>query len=94
MDILEELTLEDIEDYCNVTFDRDNLPGGVVLAIHRKMKQDSVGYGVTSEKIADMSKSYADPSILNGHWTTTIQKYARPHLVGNKMKRPYIDGRR
>lgn len=93
MDIIEELILEDIEDYCNVTFDRNNLPAGVVLAIHRKLKQDD-SYGITSEKIADMSKSYADPTLLEQHWTTSLEKYARPHLTGNKMKRPYRDGRR
>lgn len=92
MDLIEELILEDIEDYCNVVFDRENLPAGVVLAIHRKMKQDS-SYGVTSEKIADMSKSYSDPTILEQNWKTSLSKYARPHLVGDKSKRPFISGR-
>lgn len=92
MDLIEELILEDIEDYCNVTFDRDNLPAGVVLAIHRKMSQDK-NYGITSEKLADMSKTYSDPSVLEKDWKTGLSKYARPHLIGDKRKRPYKSGR-
>lgn len=92
MDLIEKMILEDIEDYCNVTFDKDNLPSGVVLAIHRKMKQDD-SYGISSESISDMSKSYVDTSILDKNWRTSLSKYARPHLVGNKDKRPYNDGR-
>ena len=93
MDNIELLYLEDIEDYCNVTFDKDNLPGGVVLAIHRAMKQEPARYGVTSEKLSDLSKTYGDASVLSADWKSSLSKYARPHLVGDKAKRPYEDGR-
>lgn len=93
MDLLEELYLEDIEDYCNVIFDRENLPAGIVLAIHRKMSQNPSKYGVTSEKLSDMSITYSDAAILERDWTSSLAKYTRPHLVSNKNKKPYQDGR-
>lgn len=94
MDNIELLYLEDIEDYCNVTFDRNNLPGGVVLAIHRAMKQEPARYGVASEKISDLSKTYSNNlEMLSADWRSGLSKYRRPFLVGDKRKRPYNDGR-
>ncbi len=91
---IEELYLEQIEDYCNVTFSRDNLPSGVALAIAELVKIDPSSYRVSSESLSDMSVSYSNdggkmPEYIKG-W---LAPYRRPHLVGNKKKRPYKDGR-
>ena len=91
---IEKLYLEQIEDYCNVIFDENDLPGGVALAIADLVENDPSNYRKSSEKLSDMSVTYANtdgkfPEYILG-W---LAPYRRPHLVGNKTKRPYKDGR-
>lgn len=92
---LETLYLEHIEDYCNVTFNREHLPSGVKLALQELIKVDPMQFSVTSEKLSDMAKTYSDNGggipkyILN--W---LSPYRRIFLVGNKKKRQYNGGNR
>lgn len=87
---LKELYLSQIEDYCNVIFDVENLPAGVQLALDELINLDPMQFNVTSEKLSDMSMTYADNGgdipkyILN--W---LNPYRRIFLVGNKKKRYY-----
>lgn len=90
---IKELYIEDIEDYCNVIFDRENLPAGVQLALNRCMSYDPKKYGIASEKLFDMSKTYKSSDELIGEIKSYLNKYARPHLVGDKGKRPFVSGR-
>lgn len=93
-DDIRALYLEWIEDYCNVLFDHDALPTGVEMALKQLVDTDPREYRIASEKISDLSISYGSsdgnipPFILN-----LLYPYIRPHLVGNKQKRPYIGGR-
>lgn len=51
--------LEWIEQYCNSIFDKDNLPGGVRLALDQLVTIDPFSFNVVSESLADMSQSFA-----------------------------------
>lgn len=86
--------LEQIEDYCNVTFDLENLPGGIQLALQELIKIDPSEYRLASEKIDGLSKSYsANNTDIPDYIKTWLSSYRRIHLVGNKKKRPYDAGR-
>lgn len=94
VDLLRELYLEWIEDYCNVLFDSENLPAGVKLALDELVSTDPLQFGVTSEKIADMSVTYGgvDGSIPS-YILNWISQYRRPYLASDKDKKPYDSGR-
>lgn len=87
---LRQLYMLQIEDYCNVYFDHDNLPAGVQLALDELVKVDPMKFNLTSEKLSDMAKTYSDNGgdipkyILN--W---LSPYRRVFLVGDKKKRYY-----
>lgn len=56
---LRELYIEWCEDETGNTFDKDNLKAGVSLAVDLLMKLDPLEFDVTSEKLSDMSITYA-----------------------------------
>ena len=86
--------LEQIEDYCNVTFDLENLPGGIQLALQELIKIDPSEYRLASEKIDGLSKSYsANNTDIPDYIKTWLSAYRRIHLVGDKKKRHYDAGR-
>lgn len=87
--------MEQIEDYCNVIFDPGNLPAGVSLAIADLIKNDPAEYRKASEKLNDMSITYSTSSSgdIPAYILKWIEPYRRPHLAGDKRKRPYYDGR-
>lgn len=86
--------LEAIEDHCNVVFDEEHLPGGVLLALEELVRTDPESYRTTSVSLSDMSKGYANNG---GDWPKYIIRwlspYVRVNLAGDKRKRPYYDGR-
>lgn len=91
---LEELYIQQVEDYCNVTFDRDHLPAGVRLAVNDLIKNDPSGYNIASEKLSDMSITYNNTGgDMPKYVMKWLEPYRRPFLVSNKAKRPYINGR-
>ena len=90
---LEKLYLEQIEDYCNVVFDRDNLPAGVKLALKHLVETDPSDYLKTSEKLSDMSITYSTSGNLPPYIIRWIAPYCRPYLVGDKRKKQYVSGR-
>lgn len=90
---IKEIYIQDIEDYCNVIFDRDNLPAGVKIALMKCMEYDPSNYGIASEQLSDMSQTYKNTDELIKEIHSSIQKYARLHLAGDKAKRPYVSGR-
>lgn len=48
-----------IEDETNNKFNKDNLPGGVKISLDLLVKLDPLEFDVVSEKISDMSQTYA-----------------------------------
>lgn len=57
---LKELYIEWIEDETNNKFDRENLPSGVILASDLLVKLDPLDFDVVSEKLSDMSQTFAN----------------------------------
>lgn len=55
---LREYWIQYAEGYCNNTFDRNNLPGVVLLFIDIKVKQYRDNPAVQSESLSDMSQTY------------------------------------
>ena len=95
MDLMEKLYLEQIEDYCNVKFNEENIPAGVALAIAELVKTNPSNYLISSESLSDMSISYANPQgTIPQYIINWLQPYRRPHIVGNKEKREYNGGSR
>lgn len=84
-----------IEDYCNNLFDKENLPGGIKLALNRLEEIDPLRLGVASETVGDLSITYSTESneAIPNNIKIMLAPYVRPHLVGDKKKRGYIDGR-
>lgn len=91
-ELLKEMYLEQLEDYCNVTFPRDNLPGGIALAVNELIQTDPNQYRIASEKLDSMSMTYATDGGIPAYIKAWIAPYRRPHLVGDKRKRLYNDG--
>lgn len=95
--LLKDLYLKNIEDYCNVTFDSEDMPAGVALALDELIRTDPARYNIASEKLADLQISYNGNGVTGGlpaYIRFWIEPYRRVHLVGDKRKRPYNDGRR
>lgn len=91
---LRKLYLEQIEDFCNVTFDRENLPAGVQLSLDELVELDPSTFNITSEKLSDMSTTYTDSGgSIPGYIQGWLAPYKRLHLVGDKRKRAYSGGR-
>jgi len=94
-ELLRILYIDQIEDFCNVLFDKDNLPSGVELAVKELVKTDPMKYSISSEKLSDMSITYG---AANGQIPAYIQAWLAPYrrifLVGNKEKRPYSGSER
>jgi len=98
---LEGLYLMQIEDYCNIRF-KEPYPSGIALALENLVKMDPLKFGIASEKIADMSITYANSSGsatggssgLPDFILTWINPYRRPFLMSDKKKKYYDDGRR
>lgn len=64
-----------IEDYCNNEFDKDNLPGGVKLALDQLVEIDPLDFNIASEKLSDMSQTYAN----DGDIPKFIYKWLNPY---------------
>lgn len=64
-----------IEDYCNNKFDKENLPGGIELALEKLVEMDPMDFNITSEKLSDMSQSYAN----DGDVPKFILKWLSPY---------------
>lgn len=88
-----ELYLKQIEEITNTLFDRDNLPGGIQIALAKLMSLDPNRLMVSSQKLNDMSQTYVSPKEAYGLIRTDLAPYSRPHLAGDKGKRRYLDGR-
>ena len=94
MDVVEKAYLEQVEDYCNVTFDTENLPGGIQLVLQELTKVDPSEFRLASEKIDGLAKSYnVNNTDIPDYIKTWLSAYRRIHLVGDKKKRAYNDGR-
>lgn len=96
---LKKLYLAQIEDYCNISFDAP-YPSGIALALENLVKLDPLKFNVTSEKIADMSITYASGGAGGGasgipdFILAWINPYRRPFIMSSKKKKMYDDGRR
>jgi len=64
-----------IEDYCNNEFDKDNLPGGVKLALDQLVEIDPLDFNIASEKLSDMSQTYVN----DGDIPKFIYKWLNPY---------------
>lgn len=97
---LQELYLRQIEDYCNILF-KEPYPSGVALALENLVKLDPMKFNIVSEKLSDMSITYANGNGSGGgssglpefilEW---INPYRRPFIMSDKNKKYYNDGRR
>lgn len=68
--------LEWIEDYCNNEFDKDDLPGGVELALDQLVKIDPMDFNIKSESIGDLSQTF---SSSEGDIPKFIYKWLNPY---------------
>lgn len=94
-ELLRSLYLEQIEDFCNVTFDEEDLPGGVRLALKELVKTNPMRYLLQSEKLADMSKTYGQATgSIPAYIEAWLAPYRRIFLAGDKEKRPYSGSKR
>lgn len=94
-DRLRILYLEWVEDYCNVLFDKDRLPGSVELALDELVKTDPMKYNIQSQKLSDMSITYGtgtNGGSMPRHILAWLEPYRRMHTL-DKKKRAYNDGR-
>lgn len=97
---LESLYLMQIEDYCNIRF-KEPYPSGIALALENLVELDPLKFNIASEKIADMSITYANGNSTSGGSSglpdfilAWINPYRRPFLMSDKKKKYYDDGRR
>lgn len=99
-DRLSGLYLAQIEDYCNIRF-KEPYPSGVALALENLVELDPLKFTIASEKLADMSITYANGNTTGGGSSglpefilAWINPYRRPFLMSDKKKKYYDDGRR
>lgn len=99
-DRLSGLYLEQIEDYCNIRF-KEPYPSGIALALENLVELDPLKFTIASEKLADMSITYANGNTTGGGSSglpefilAWINPYRRPFLMSDKKKKYYDDGRR
>lgn len=69
--------IEWMEMKTNNKFDIDNLPGGIKLALEQLIKTDPLSFSVTSEKLSDMSQTFAN----DGGVPKIIMDYLKPYRV-------------
>lgn len=70
-----DLYLGWIEDYCNSAFNKEKLPAGVQLALDKLVNIDPLSFNLTSERIADLGKTYAS----TGDIPIFIYKWLAPY---------------
>lgn len=99
-DRLSGLYLAQIEDYCNIRF-KEPYPSGIALALENLVELDPLKFNIASEKLADMSITYANGNTTGGGSSglpefilAWINPYRRPFLMSDKKKKYYDDGRR
>lgn len=99
-DRLSGLYLAQIEDYCNIRF-KEPYPSGIALALENLVELDPLKFTIASEKIADMSITYANGNSTSGGSSglpdfilAWINPYRRPFIMSDKKKKYYDDGRR
>lgn len=98
---LRPLYKEWIEDYCNVTFDDNKMPSAVGLALDELVETDPKSFNIQSEKLSDMSITYGNGGSGSGggggaipnYILGLLEPYRRSHLLSDKRKRPYDNGR-
>ncbi|MGJ0848183.1 hypothetical protein ACR77J_15945 [Tissierella praeacuta] len=69
--------LEWIEDYTNNKFDKDNLPGGIKLALNNLVELDPLSFNVVSEKLSDMSQTFTNDGNIPKFIYNWINPYKR-----------------
>lgn len=72
---LKNTYLKWIEDYCNNKFKLSELPAGVQLALDKLVEIDPLSFNLTSERIADLGKTYAS----TGDIPIFIYKWLAPY---------------
>ncbi len=55
-----------INDYCNQSFDENNLPGIIEIALQKLIKMEEIPIGVSSQTVGDISISYARDDTSGG----------------------------
>ena len=86
---VKEIYLKKIEEITNTTFNRNDLPGGIEIALLKLISIDPENIGVASEKLNDMSQTFNSPTEIYKSITIELAPYCRPHLISDKRKRPY-----
>lgn len=94
---LKPIYKEWIEDYCNVTFEDGKIPAIVSMALDELVKTDPKRYNMQSEKLSDMSITYASggaggnsPLGVPNYILAWLEPYRRINLVSDKKKKPYV----
>lgn len=97
-ELLRKLYLEQVEDYCNVYFE-DKIPAGVELALNELVKTDPSRFNVASEKLSDMSITYATGGTqgtgagsIPAYILAWLEPYRRLFLLSKKGKKKYNGG--
>ena len=75
-EVIKNLYLDWIKDYCNNQF-TGGIPGGVILALDKLMEIDPLQYNLTSEKLSDMSKTYANDGSIPKYILNWLAPYRK-----------------
>jgi len=76
-----EAYLEWINDFCNQNYTEDDMPGGVKLALDQLVKMSALPVGVTSESVADLSRSFSIAQEIPAPIRTKLYPYRRMPTV-------------
>lgn len=74
---IKQAYLEWIERYTNNSFDINNLPGGIRLALDNLIKLDPLQFNVVSEKLSDMSQTFNNDGDIPKYIYNWIKPYVR-----------------
>lgn len=75
---IKQAYFEYIQDYCNnYDLNISSLKGGIKLALSELVKTDPMSFSVTSEKLSDLSQTFANDGGIPKHIINYLTPYKR-----------------